>query len=534
MHSSCSFRFGVLAGMIAALSIAPVALAQDEGRAEKAKLTPNGHPPGKPGKFVDELTAMVEGPQRAFSKDPNSWEFFVETVRDARVVYDGFFAPRKGEIAQNQSGENPSPWRSPPAGWPEAFSWPMDGNELWVYEPPDVVWESFRQLMMALDEAKINEALDELVQRRRFVRPNTNGKLIEMMLPELGQARHVSRISNGRIALAARDGDQPGMLRGFAHGFMMSRALSRQSTLIDHLVAIAINNQLLDRMQQLALDGRLEPDTIRALLLMIDRDLELPDLHHSLRGEHLMLEDTVEWTHTDDGAGDGVLIPGEFRTIANERAPEGGILTKFAEAITIGLIPTKRQTLAEAQRIFVRLDELAGLRYRDRIGDQSKDAWIEQIPENQVVLRALLPAFHKAISSFDQLQAELIATKLILAIELHRQTSGEYPATLDELAPISLDELMIDPEWLAEFRYLRRESPERVLEARAPAGNIDPPQDPIKLRASGYTLYAIGIDGQDDGGTRSPTDRHRHFPLYDKTSKQRGRDVVYVPRGADD
>ncbi len=490
---------------------------------------------GKPGKFTKELASLVDEPQRAFADVPNSWDFFIEVGERSRETYDAFYAPRKGEKPTPDAEGNVSQYRDPPGGWPEGFAWPLDGSELWQRDVPPIVFETFRELTASLDEAKILESLDELATRRRFSRPIPEGKLIELLLPELGRSRHVARQCAGRLALAAHDGDQAGMLRAFEHALAMAKPMGRQATLIDHLVAIAIHAMMFDRAQRLALDGRLDPDTIRALLVLFDRDAEILDPRLPIRGERLMFKDTVEWTHTDDGNGDGVVIVNELRSVVSQNQPEPGLFERFAESMALGLLPTKRQTLAEGDRFYSRVEDLASMGYRRRLSEETIEQWVNQIPEKHAILKMLLPAFDRVLASYDQIESERVATKLILSLELHRQTLDEFPATLDDLAPITLGELDIDPEWLAEFRYVRGNRGAQTLLRNAndtqPDGN---PRAPITLAAAGYTLYALGADGLDDGGARSPDDGHRAVALRRSSASAPRRDVVYVPRGSDD
>jgi hypothetical protein len=72
----------------------------------------------------------------------------------------------------------------------------------------------------------------------------------------------------------------------------------------------------------------------------------------------------------------------------------------------------------------------------------------------------------------------LLATTL--ALRAYRLDHGAYPASLETLAPKYLPSVPQDPFGSGALRY--------------------------RLTSSGYSLYSVGPDGKDDGGT--PINRH--------------------------
>ena len=71
----------------------------------------------------------------------------------------------------------------------------------------------------------------------------------------------------------------------------------------------------------------------------------------------------------------------------------------------------------------------------------------------------------------------------VVAIERFRRTEGHLPASLAELRPRFVDEVPKDPFRKGPFVY-------RVL-----------PLDPTAAWHPGYTLWSVGVNGSDDGGS---------------------------------
>ena len=99
----------------------------------------------------------------------------------------------------------------------------------------------------------------------------------------------------------------------------------------------------------------------------------------------------------------------------------------------------------------------------------------------------ILPACLHGMRSHDQIDMEIAATRVMLALETFAARNGRYPAALSELTPSILPALPIDPESLKPFGY-------RLLK---------PGEDTLR-RGDGterpYLLYSLGADATDRGG----------------------------------
>jgi hypothetical protein len=84
--------------------------------------------------------------------------------------------------------------------------------------------------------------------------------------------------------------------------------------------------------------------------------------------------------------------------------------------------------------------------------------------------RRVFLALHRAA----ELSRDFAATRIVLALELYKAETGQYPASLDKLAPKYIADVPQDPYTLAPFGY--------------------------KLSEGKYTVYSFGDDLADNGG----------------------------------
>jgi hypothetical protein len=95
----------------------------------------------------------------------------------------------------------------------------------------------------------------------------------------------------------------------------------------------------------------------------------------------------------------------------------------------------------------------------------------------------ILPAQIQSLTAYDREKARQSLLEAILALQIYQRENESYPEVLDEIRGSRMEELPIDPFGNGESIRYRRES------------------DP----AEGFTVWSIGPDGIDDGGTKEVT-----------------------------
>ena len=91
-------------------------------------------------------------------------------------------------------------------------------------------------------------------------------------------------------------------------------------------------------------------------------------------------------------------------------------------------------------------------------------------------IKLLMPALSRAVRQQDVIDAQMLGTRLMIALEIHHARHGAYPSTLGGLDDDLLDKPFVDPMNDGPFVY-------RLLEGEA--------------HGLPYVLYSTGYDGID-------------------------------------
>jgi hypothetical protein len=150
--------------------------------------------------------------------------------------------------------------------------------------------------------------------------------------------------------------------------------------------------------------------------------------------------------------------------------------------------PSKAANIRRTDEMFDLVFKACDKPYWQReVQPTAAEAFVENLPQRYIVLRMMLPALGKSIQSRDQIEVQAAGVRVMLALEIYRARNGRYPTKLEELAPLVVRTMPVDPFTGKAFGY-------RLLE---------PSEDPDHRR---YTLYSFGADQTDNGGKTKPKD----------------------------
>jgi hypothetical protein len=426
--------------------------------------------------YAKKMEELVASRQAADAHQPNMWDEFAGVIvmsqESTRAYYETLYDSNVPINANNA-----------PSGWPAGWSWPPQTSDVLSANAPDIVLMHTRAIIAAHEQAGVFERLAALRDQRHFVRPiPSNEKLLNILLPELGNARALTRTGTARQRLAHQAGDDATMLASFEGTLTLARALGRQSTLIDRLVAVAIRAMAFQELRTELLERPPGEATLVALLRTLDQLDSEPGLELSLEGERLFAMDTIQWTHTDDGRGNGRFIPTAVGPLGGVGG--GGLPMPSSSIGNLAgfVMPSKKETTRVFNEFYDTAISQSSLTPSERAaGGRTFEAWIEALPKFQVLPKLLLPAVDKAMISADNSSLDVASTRLMLAIEIHRARTGKLPASLADLVPGILPALPVDP-WNPDGFVYRPDASQRT----------------------GYVLYSKGADGVDNGGTYDP------------------------------
>jgi len=346
---------------------------------------------------------------------------------------------------------------------PESDSWP-EANRL--------VRQRSADALQAMDHLGLSNRLDDLVSVGSSRPPMPDGSLSDG-LPMLTDVRRVSRWERGRLELSGELGQWQQVRRSTRRLLSLSSHVSRDPNLISWLVGTAINRGVCRSVVEIITRRAIPADEIAVLQDILERQPPLASLSYILEGERLMTLHQIEKVHSDDGKGSGYFLPAQLQRAGPPNAPPRASIKNIR-----GLgFPRKAETVETTNLVYDRLRQMGEQTRAERL--LQPELGIE-IPESQILLQIMLPAFDSIFRAKDRYESNMRATLIALAIERHRAESGALPDSLSLLVPHNLAELPQDP-FSESGQFLYR---------------IDESQEP------GYTLYSVGPNAFDDGGHR--------------------------------
>lgn len=293
-----------------------------------------------------------------------------------------------------------------------------------------------------------------------------------ILLPHLGEMKGLTRLACVRSIARLDAGQTDGAFADLKLGFRLSDSIKDEPILIDHLVRLAT----LDIPLQSLREGLARHAWSDAQLSEIETNLAainlLAELKQALRGERIFNVAGLDWMRRQ-----GLKAkPAELATLANG---DGNTATANA----LNLMPSSfyyfnMLTIAQAEELsFSGFDEIAHRVFPGKTGLEGKV--IGELPGGfhpyTMFARMIVPALSRCTVKSSRLQAYVDLARIACALERYRLAHREYPKTLDALAPQLIAELPHDPINGEPLHYLHN--------------------------GDGYTLYSVGWNEKDDGGT---------------------------------
>lgn len=314
--------------------------------------------------------------------------------------------------------------------------------------------------------------------RRYALAPNP----IDTRLPDTNNMRLVFRLLDLAAERAGRDGRGEtalGYIRPLVNG---ERSLDGEPSYIAALVRMAGLRTCVARVERtlaLATPRSHLPD-VQALLT---QEGEADLFWYGVRGERAF--EDVLFTRIRDGSLSLLDISGKRSGIDALDARFGAWLYDPHMANDHATF-LEMMTRVYAARSLPEHQQRSALQSLDReFGALTRGAY------DSLLTRALTPAFMKVHDASLRAKARLRCAAVGLAVERFRLAHGRWPANLAEIPRTLLPAIPIDPFNGWDLRYVKR--------------------------ADGVTVYSVGPDGQDDGGTAHSG----------KETNDPGQDVVF-------
>lgn len=337
-----------------------------------------------------------------------------------------------------------------------------------------------RQVLARLKADGLDEKMARLASCTRWIRESDGSPLLDDNLPQMGDARAISRLNIGRMALAAEANDWNAWLVAFDQSMGLGAMVGREPVLIGHLVGAAIHASGFERARAAIASGHLDAATLERIDAIIVAH-PLPNIRRAFEGERCMAMDTLEFVYERGPAALTWLQGGgQGAPPAKPRTP----VIKEGDALGPGM-PSLREQRVVFHAHYDWLNKRAATRIADRRGVKGG----EEVEKN-LLLGLLAPAADRALNAWDQNRADRAGMRTLIALERFRLARGAYPETLAELAPgfvggvvdpAGEPGVLIDPGTGGALGYLPP--------GKGPYGG-----------GRAFVLYSSGPDGDDDGG----------------------------------
>lgn len=281
--------------------------------------------------------------------------------------------------------------------------------------------------------------------------------MMMILLPELTRVRFLAEAQRARIALAAREGDDPAeRLAALRENLALARLVSWQGCMVDHRVAGRVATETVE----------MAIDTLRAYPITDDSWIVAADaaiaeaqtgsapLTHALEGENLFTRDALQRVHSRSGRflprtaseqwGSGEGAREMARNYGGPLSESQAWRERIVAAARSAMEASGSDILAASKAYKNARDELAGL------GAGPDRPW---------------PAVSYVLGSYDRVISEdrvrriaLAGARVVLAIERYRLAHRHPPESLDELGDLLPDGLAVDPVTAQPWDYGRTDA----------------------------------------------------------------------------
>ncbi len=364
---------------------------------------------------------------------------------------------------------------------------PQELEEQWKMWPGDLSAEHLDALAAWAPENE--EILGSLAAAagcpywwREYV--SADGALSSIELPGLDTAR---RCVWGLLLLAkyhAYEGDAHKALSLLMQVHCLGEHWTLRGTLIEQLTGLAVCGLNYAAVRAVLDDGKPDVEVLRRTLTFFRSRLDKIAVPRFMAVEELYGYDSIQRSFTDDGNGDGRLIPARLYETKKGRASLYTQPISYLDALWVSLNHPGR---SETQSLFAE--------YFDCVADLARQSpWplyaattsyeeeLQEMLEGNYYLRDGFTAIAQCIRLGWRGKADAHATVIVLGVLTYKAQKGRWPQSLEELV-------------------------EEGLLVRVP---MDPYSDgpPVyRVTGEGFTLYSAGEDFLDDGGESGEWDQ---------------------------
>lgn len=446
-------------------------------------LTPGTNPDA--GRKIEQLVAGYQQEREG----ENAWPEFAALCESARKVSRQFYDGELAVLNHTLAAEGKPPLTADPED-------SIEGQEVICPKCDPERRNASRRLVEMHRISGVFALQAALSELHRFVRPIPDGPLLDFSVGEIGACRIMTRVGAARMFIAHEARNEVELVAAVRDSLAASQPLAYQSTLLDRLYLIASRQFIFGELRSEIMESPPSAEALHSLLSLVERYSSHPSFELAIEGERLSCLDTIARSYTDDGNGDGSLIIAECDKLGSRpflsKLPVDDLehsLRLLEGMIKFGL-PRRRESVAACNRVFDSASNWLMLSPHGRANSRSNPTtWNNKLlSKREYVVGACLPDFRATARSLDIHQITIDGTRLMLAIEIFKSDTGEYPPSLTDLVPDYLPNIPIDPFTGKPYIFRR----------------LNPGEDPTFDQHRPYLLYSTGFDAHDDNARVHP------------------------------
>jgi len=295
----------------------------------------------------------------------------------------------------------------------------------------------------------------------------------ETLLPNLSEIRIGVFLLNLEAVLHAENRDSKSAIRSVKSCFGISRSLAKEPVRISQLVRSACLSRAATIIEYCINRIKFTNEQLLELIESVRSSERISGMFYAFIGERC---NGISFFKAP-GSVDPDLIGG---------VPFRPVLALYK---AIGMTDSDAIIYLDLMDEYIKIYQLP-LHQRQKAAEVV-DAKFQSTSKFHVLLYVIMPALSRTTIIDTRNTAQLLTTRIGLAIERYRLAAGKLPDELAELVPAYLDAVPMDPFDGNELRY--------------------------KKLGVGFVVYSIGEDLIDDGGKERPTGKKEKGESWDVT-----------------
>lgn len=299
---------------------------------------------------------------------------------------------------------------------------------------------------------------------------------------------HLASFLNLQAKVMMREGDTQRALEYIVQLHKMGAHLCGPKALIEQLVGFRFRGMAVDNTLAALDRGQFDSATLKDWQEKLEHQIYDSSKELDFRSEKCLAYDIIQRTFTDNGKGNGRLIPRSASellktaiiivTLTTENGVQQVDRDSYLKFIWLALVgPDRLETVAAVDKVFAYVDTLKHQTpWQLHTQGIDSDGEINRMLEGYAIEK--IPSVYRVIELYQRLKAKESALITIIAILRYKEDKEQFPENLDQLVSAGyLKQLPMDPYSDKPLVYKRLDS--------------------------NFMLYSLGADFDDDGGMHS-------------------------------